>query len=364
MSTFVSLTSLASPQSDTALAGPGHAAARRNAAAGASAQSQSTAAMAALVARSLERHLGVKADTFTYEHLGQQAPAIAIQTAATPAAEDPGAAEITEAEPATDAESVDTDMTEGSAAADDQAPETSTDGDESEGTDAATASDTTTSGNGFVLTGNEMLLRILSSDSGYDNRIVMSFDGFKTWTDLGTDNQDLESTTSVAMGAGTVVEFGIVNGEGALLRAGDASLNEDGLVHAQVDAGANGMLTIGFEDLSGGGDADFDDARIEVVGAQPQTAAAAAAAEPIADVAPSEPAPDPDDTDTDDAARSRQEMQATIGQATLERNRQLLASLYNLLPQDDTDPGLTSQDMQDAEHAADAGITATVATQA
>lgn len=364
MSTFVSLTSLASPQSDTAPSGPGHAAARRMAAAGASAQSQSTAAMAALVARSLERHLGVKADTLTYEHLGPQAPAIAIQTNAVSADEDPGAAEPPEAEPAADAEPVDTATIEVPGAADDEASETTVDGDEAEGTDASTAGAEPAPGNGFVMTGNEMLLRILASDSGYDNRIVMSFDGFKTWTDLGTDNQDLEGTTSVAMGAGTVVEFGIVNGEGALLRAGDATLNDDGQVHARVVSGPDGTLTIGFEDLSGGGDADFDDARIEVVGAQPQTAAAAVAAEPIVDVDPSEPAPAADDTDTDDPARSRQEMQATIGQATLERNRQLLASLYNLLPQDDTDPGLTSQETQDAQHADDAGVTATVATQA
>lgn len=379
MSTFVSLTSLTSPAAgppDTAAAGQGPTTARRRATAAASAPDAGHAAIAALVARSLQRHLGLPADALTYERLGRQAPAITIQTDVAPAAD-----EAANVENNADTEPADLATAEDAAAADDEATETAVDGDEpaavevaDDGTDITNSTDgteppddTPARGNAFVMTGNEMLLRILASDSGYDNRIVMSFDGFRTWTDLGTDNQDLQATTSVAMPQGTQVEFGIVNGEGTLLRAGDATLNEDGQVHARVDSAADGTLTIGFEDLSGGGDGDFDDARIEIVGAAPQSATSVAAEQPIVDVAPEPPIESPDAAAADAEARSRQEMQATIGQATLERNRQLLASLYSLdqlLPADDTDPGLTPEATQDAVHAADAGVTAAVATQA
>lgn len=359
MSTHVSLTSLTSPQADSAQGGHGIAAARRKTAAGPSAQRQGSEALAALVARSLQRHLGVQADSFTYEQIGQHAPTIAVRTDAAPAAEAASATDASEADSASAAEAEPTAIaaSEEAVAANDESTETATD-------DGEPASAAPTPGNGFELTGNEMLLRILASDSGDDNRIVMSFDGFKTWTDLGTDNQDLQATTSVAMPAGTQVEFGIVNGEGTLLRAGAGSLNVDGLEHARVDTDADGTLTIGFEDLTGGGDADFDDARIEIVGAQVQTATTVAAQQPLVDVAPSAPATAPDDAAVDDEVRSRHEMQATISQATLERNRQLLASLYILLPQDDTDPATTSQDTQDAQNADDAAVTAAVATQA
>lgn len=377
MSTFVSLTSLTSRMAtppDTAPAGQGAAAARRMAVAGASTQSQGSTAIAALVARSLERHLGLQADTLTYERMARQAPTITIQTDAEPAADEAPDIEASDAEASTtaDAESADLAMADEAAAADDEATETAVDGDEpaaveasDDNTDVTEAPDSAPArSNAFVMTGNEMLLRILASDSGYDNRIVMSFDGFRTWTDLGTDNQDLQATTSVAMPQGTQVEFGIVNGEGTLLRAGDATLNEDGQVHARVDRAADGTLTIGFEDLSGGGDGDFDDARIEIVGAEPQSAASVAAEQPIADVAPEPPVESPDAAAADAESRSRHEMQATIGQTTLERNRQLLASLYNLLPSDGTDPGLTPPAVQEDQEAADAGVTATVATAA
>lgn len=378
MSTFVSLTSLTSRMAtppDTAPAGQGAAAARRMAVAGASTQSQGSTAIAALVARSLERHLGLQADTLTYERMARQAPTITIQTDAEPAADEAPDIEASDAEASTtaDAESADLAMADEAAAADDEATETAVDGDEpaaveasddnTDNTDVTEAPDSAPArSNAFVMTGNEMLLRILASDSGYDNRIVMSFDGFRTWTDLGADNQDLQATTSVAMPLGTQVEFGIVNGEGTLLRAGDASLNEDGQVHAQIDRGADGTLTIGFEDLSGGGDGDFDDARIEIVGAELQSATSVAAEQPIANVAPEPPVESPDAAAADAESRSRHEMQATIGQTTLERNRQLLASLYNLLPADGTDPGLTPSQVQEDQEAADAGVTATVAT--
>ena len=48
------------------------------------------------------------------------------------------------------------------------------------------------------------------------------------------------------------------------MRTGAASSNSDGQVHVQTLASANGQQTIGFEDLYGGGDRDFNDAIIPI----------------------------------------------------------------------------------------------------
>ena len=116
------------------------------------------------------------------------------------------------------------------------------------------------SSNGFFVAegGADVVVDIQASDSGYANRIYWSADNFVTRHYLGIDNE----TASLNLGslaAGTRIDFGIVNGPGDFFRTGPASANADHFEHARSATVAGGQQ-IGFEDLSGGGDRDFNDA--------------------------------------------------------------------------------------------------------
>jgi len=109
---------------------------------------------------------------------------------------------------------------------------------------------------------SDVIVDIKASDSGYENQIYWSSDNFVTRHYLGVDNH----TASVNLGsfaAGTQIDFGIVNGNGQFFRTGGAGANADGLAHTRQTA-VDGGLQIGFEDLYGGGDNDFNDAILQV----------------------------------------------------------------------------------------------------
>jgi hypothetical protein len=115
----------------------------------------------------------------------------------------------------------------------------------------------------FVADGGPVVVDIKGSDSGYDNKIYWSADNWQTRNYLGVDNQ----TATIDLGSfkpGTKIEFGIDNGNGDFFRTGGAAANSDQFQHARVAAADGGGSTIGFEDLRGGGDRDFNDAIIEV----------------------------------------------------------------------------------------------------
>ncbi len=110
--------------------------------------------------------------------------------------------------------------------------------------------------------GTQVIVDIKNSDSGYNNKIFWTSDNFATRNYIGVDN----NTGSYNIGtfkAGTQIDFGIDNGQGQFFRTGSASQNADNFEHAQVTSNSEGMQ-IGFEDLGGGGDKDFNDAIIQV----------------------------------------------------------------------------------------------------
>lgn len=114
----------------------------------------------------------------------------------------------------------------------------------------------------YIAGNGPVVVDIMGSDSGYENQIFWSDDNWKTRHFIGVDNH----TASVNLGSftpGTKIEFGIVNGNNEFYRTGSASSNFDAYQHARVDKVADGVQ-IGFEDLRGGGDQDFNDAIIRV----------------------------------------------------------------------------------------------------
>lgn len=55
-------------------------------------------------------------------------------------------------------------------------------------------------------------------------------------------------------------------GTGGRWFTGDASRNADGVVHASADPDGAGCIIVGFEDLSGGGDHDYNDCVFRMCG--------------------------------------------------------------------------------------------------
>lgn len=79
-------------------------------------------------------------------------------------------------------------------------------------------------------------------------------------------NRDVGTTRTVGpYGVGTELVFGIRVG-GQEFRLGPAGRNPDGISHAVVDFGADGCAVVGFEDLFGGGDRDYDDNKFKFCG--------------------------------------------------------------------------------------------------
>lgn len=117
---------------------------------------------------------------------------------------------------------------------------------------------------GGVIAGKgNVVVDIQASDSGYDNKIYYSTDNFKTKQYIGVDNK----TGSVDLGSfkeGTKIQFGIDNGQGNFFKTGSAAENTDKFEHAKMTGTSDRGVQIGFEDLQGGGDRDFNDAIIKV----------------------------------------------------------------------------------------------------
>lgn len=68
------------------------------------------------------------------------------------------------------------------------------------------------------------------------------------------------TTTVAGPAAGAPIDFSIsVLTSGNTFFTGLGALNVDGLVHALLLLNADGSITVGFEDILGGGDLDFDD---------------------------------------------------------------------------------------------------------
>ena len=123
-------------------------------------------------------------------------------------------------------------------------------------------------GGQIFATGGNVQVEVLPSSSGYTNEIDFFYGvSLSSLTFIGFDN----FITTVNLGAfstGQELVFGIRGPEGTFLMGG-GSRNADGRIHANVanDFIASGFSEawyVGFEDLYGGGDRDYNDAIIRV----------------------------------------------------------------------------------------------------
>lgn len=311
------------------------------------------------IARSIELNLGRRREEPLYDRRGRMDAAAPALPSATDAVESGPAAGPYDA----DAKALAADAGAATEGVDETVDEAVDEAADEPAEEAAVAEDRAP-GAAFAARGGTVQVEILASDSGYDNQIVVSFDGFKTYTTIGTDNQADGGPMAFEVPVGTPLDFGIVNGEGTLLRAGAAWLNPDGLEHARTQARDDGSLTIGFEDLTGGGDLDFNDAviRVSQVRQTEQAADVEAAGVdlPVID--------DADEVQIEADAAVDAEAEAAVAQsaeeaellaasgmqtaqlvAMAERNRQLLAALYLHEPALPADPAVAADGVRPSD---------------
>jgi hypothetical protein len=116
-------------------------------------------------------------------------------------------------------------------------------------------------GQTLIATGGDVVVTFVSNEAGFNSELYL--DGpigggfgsiFNNWTTgIGT------SLNLGTFADGSELIFRLfVPATGDAFYTGDATRNPDGIAHAAVDA-QSGQVLVGFEDLFGGGDLDYDD---------------------------------------------------------------------------------------------------------
>ena len=114
--------------------------------------------------------------------------------------------------------------------------------------------------------GGEVRIKVLSARAGYTSELWLDSPGSRRW--LGVTNRDVDSVVNVGtFSSGTELVFAIrMRDTGHYFRMGPGSRNPDGQPHARVTPLAPGKADVGFEDVFGGGDLDYDDNMFEFTG--------------------------------------------------------------------------------------------------
>lgn len=105
-----------------------------------------------------------------------------------------------------------------------------------------------------------------ASDSAYNDELWLEFPWLQA---LGVGGETAPGTTYAVgtIAADTELTFGInVRNTGDHFQSGPASRNADGVTHVAVTYAGQCAWTIGFEDLWGGGDQDYNDVELLIEG--------------------------------------------------------------------------------------------------
>lgn len=117
--------------------------------------------------------------------------------------------------------------------------------------------------------GGDVTVEVQGSTAGYLSELRLYYSATSYFIAYNAPNGNPIGTTVTLSDAlldsfidvGDEMVFGIrVTNTNDVFKMGPGSRNADGLIHAAVDATARaGWLRVGFEDLLGGGDRDYDD---------------------------------------------------------------------------------------------------------
>jgi Domain of unknown function (DUF4114) len=124
---------------------------------------------------------------------------------------------------------------------------------------AAPAFSSTLGGDLVVAETGDVTATFISQSAGYTSLLYLDQTSGDVFVFNNHVNQPGDTFNLGSFDAGTELTFYIlVNDTGDVFYTGDGSLNLDGLAHATVETVA-GITYVGFEDLFGGGDQDYND---------------------------------------------------------------------------------------------------------
>lgn len=114
-------------------------------------------------------------------------------------------------------------------------------------------------------TGGEINVTVEPSSAGYTHNLWL----YSPTAQYIAKNYEVGNIVNLgSFAAGTELIFGIyVNNTGDIFKTGPGDRNGDGLAHATVDFQSEGVAIVGFEDLYGGGDLDYNDCVFKFDGA-------------------------------------------------------------------------------------------------
>lgn len=117
-------------------------------------------------------------------------------------------------------------------------------------------------------TGGEVTVTVLPHTAGLVSELRLCTPGYERFIALNTDTGTIVNLGSFP--AGLELIFCIfVPATGRTYYMGPAERNPDGVIHATVDVLGPGQAQVGFEDLFGGGDRDYDDNNFSFTGVIP-----------------------------------------------------------------------------------------------
>jgi hypothetical protein len=105
-------------------------------------------------------------------------------------------------------------------------------------------------------TGGDILVEVLPATAGLESHLHLYSPSYQRF--IATNRQIGTTVNLGGFPVGVELIFGILAGGNTFLM-GPGSRNPDGLTHAKVNFLSPGVALVGFEDLWGGGDRDYDD---------------------------------------------------------------------------------------------------------
>ncbi|HEX6658968.1 MAG TPA: DUF4114 domain-containing protein, partial [Ilumatobacter sp.] len=116
---------------------------------------------------------------------------------------------------------------------------------------------------GQLFSGGEcdITITVLAADAALTSDLLVYLADGSLFHDPGVTNHDVGATrTFTGPAAGEELVFAIrIQSNGNLFKMGPGSRNADGQPHAAVNDNGDGTFTVGFEDIFGGGDRDYND---------------------------------------------------------------------------------------------------------